>query len=420
MTNKLIKVIHSNGQSSGINANGASKLSDIRKMLAEKGLMATTDLFLMDESTAVDKNEEIQITLDELVNGGIILLIGVPQGSRINRTEGIDQYNQLNFSQKLDLFRNVEIFRGMTFKETEGFTKTFKNLYQWSTGYLPDSNQPMINTMVSADYSFSKVTHEMKVLDTDSSSFSLDTPYVQAKTEYKHEKEKTTGSEKTKEYLLSKFVVRKVNFAVSEMQLEVNEDFVAAVDIALKNGADNMNQCAKLIGVLNEWGYYIPLNFSMGGSLFAAETTFISEFQQAETEKNEFSVSFKGEFEKIGGSGAYNQAHSETQTTSQSTKYKNTLIKQIGGTPGLTNDYAKWAASLDKAGSWALVGLEKTYPSLALLLLAKNAGKGADLLTLSLKVMNQNRLYGAIKKLQPYINIGDYATNIECMLNPYS
>lgn len=417
MNKILIKITHTNGSSKSMLLDMEDCLSAIRETLVSHNVMDNMDVFL-DDGTEIEKTQEAEIPLSCIVKDHK-LSIGKASGSEIEREAGINDYNQLNLNQRKQLFDNIQVFRGLTFSESEGFVKTFKNPYRWATGYQPEANIPRINTKVSSNYSFSKITHELKNLDTDTASVSLDTPFVNAKSEYTHEKSKNTGSSTVTEYLAARFVVRKVSFQIGRTRLVAEAEFVKDVDNALKKGKNKLEKCCNILDTLNEWGFYIPLNFSLGGSLYSTEETQISDFNSAQTEKEEFSVSFKAAFEKIGGGGEYKKASSETETTSKSNKYKNISINQIGGTPGMTDNYPKWAESLRKAGSWSLVSIEKLYPSLMLLLCAENREKGVQLLGDCLQILDEGCSLPAVRKLQPYLNIREYATDIEAMINPF-
>lgn len=414
----LITVSHTNGASKVMMLDTEAALHTVRKELTASLIMAPEDVFLLNE-TEVDNTQEAKITLSWIIVSNTIR-IGLAAVPVPDPEAGVDTYRALNAAQRKGLFQNIQIFRGLTFRENDGFVKTFKDLYTWKDGYMPDANNPRVNTSVSSDYAFSKVTKELKLMETNSASLSLSTPYGSGETEFKHEKSKTTTSTNVKEYLMSRFVVRKVSLHVDSNRIQANEDFVKAVEKALSVTGDSRVKCCKLLETLNEYGYYIPLDFSLGGSLYATEETTISEFSKAEEEKTEFSASFKGEFEKIGGGAAYKNASGSSQTTTTSTKYKNVHILQVGGIAGMTNDYVKWAESLRKATHWDVVATENLYPSLMLLTCAADTAKGNQLLSTCLRIFNETRSLPILKTLQPFLDIASYGNAIEVLTDPWA
>lgn len=415
----LIKVIHTDGQSKSVPMDSEMLLRDARTFLVGKKMMGKDDIFLF-KGSEVDRDSESAVKLGLILEDNSVIRIGAAEKPQPGTESGVDIYRALNKGQRKAIFENIQLFRGLTFKENDGFVKTFNDLFSWKGDYEPAVNFPRVNTSIVSSYAFSKVTSELKMMETTTTSVSLSSPYVNAESEFKYEKSKTTTQSDVKEYLSSRFVVRKVSFKINENRLAANETFVKAVETAVMSDISNRAKCTKLLEVLNEWGYYIPLEFSLGGALYSTEETTISEFSQAEEEKKEFSASFKGEVEKIGGGAAYNQASGSSQTTTTSTKYKNINLRQTGGVAGLTNDYAKWVESLRKAGQWDIVAIERMHPSLMLLTCSTDAARGNSILSACLRLLNENRSIQAIAQIQPYVDIASYTNVIEVLINPWA
>lgn len=192
-----------------------------------------------------------------------------------------------------------------------------------------------------------------------------------------------------------------------------------AVSHAVDTDENIQTRSINLLNVLNEWGYYLPQEFTLGGILYSEAVTKITDYSMAEKEKTEFSASFKTSFERIGGGGGFSGGWSSEQTDTVSNKYENTVIHQIGGVAGLTNDYSLWATSLHDARYWTIIECARLYPSLMLLLNASDQSYGNHLLGLCLRTLNSCLAVPAVYKLQPILNLGEYATVIEEMVSPY-
>lgn len=333
--------------------------------------------------------------------------------------ENVTNYPALTEKEKLSLFRNVNIFRGFRLSEKDGLKRSFHDLYQWNDDYLPEDLQPMENTLKKDERSFSKVTHELKKMNIDSASLSLSSPFVSAESEFRHEQGSDLSTSEVNEYLLSQAIVRKSFFNIDFREAKVSDAFVQAVSQAVDTDEDVQTRSIKLLNVLNEWGYYLPQSFTLGGILYSEAVTKITDYSMAEKEKNEFSASFKTSFGKIGGGGGFSGGWSSEQTDTVSNKYENAVIHQIGGVAGLTNDYSLWATSLYDARFWTIIECAGLYPSLMLLSNISDQVYGVRLLGLCLRTLNSCLAVPAVYKLQPILNLGKYATAIEEMVSPY-
>ncbi|MBL6448200.1 hypothetical protein JMN32_17935 [Fulvivirga sp. 29W222] len=416
---KLITVNNTNsGADKSVELDINAKLSDTRKTLENLGLMSQEDFFLENGKTEIEKPQEPQIPLSEVVYDGK-LTVGSPQ---LPGGNAVDRYNQMSVAEKNALFSNIQIFRGLTVTQELGFGKTFKDLYYWKDGNMPAANNPRILTEVDYSYTFNKVTSMLTTFGSDSGSISFESPYASAEANFKYEQEHSTSSEEVTEYLNARFIVRKVELDVAMNSLSVNPEFIHAIEEAVKNCDPNNNSqgmqgYSNLLEVLNEWGYYVPLTFTLGGVLYSSDTTKITEFSDAESKKEEFGGSFKAAFDGIGGGGSYQHAQGSSSKTTSSSKFQDITIDQVGGAAGSTNDYNTWAKSLDQAINWNLASASKLLPSLVLVSLGDENAKNA--LNTCLSLLNGYNSVGSLQYLQPYLNMGDYSSVVSSILNPF-
>lgn len=336
-----------------------------------------------------------------------------------NIFENVTNYPELTDQDKLSLFKNVNIFRGFCLSEKEGVKRSFHDLYQWNDGYLPEDRQPIENTLQKDEHSFSKVTHELKKMNINSASLSLSSPFVSAESEFRHEQSSDISTSAVDEYILSQSIIRKSSFNIDFGKAKVSDCFIQAIAQAVDTEEEIQARSTKLLNVLNEWGYYLPQEFTLGGILYSEAVTKITDYSMAEKEKTDFSASFKTSFGKIGGGGGFSGGWSAEQTDTVSNKYENTVIHQIGGVAGLTNDYSSWATSLYDARNWTIIECARLYPSLMLLSNMSDKAEGERLLWLCLRTLNSCLAVPAMYKLQPILNLGGYATAIEEMVSPY-
>jgi MAC/Perforin domain len=412
MANKLITVAKSGQVSKSLMLDPASMLSAVRTTLVTAGYMDADDLFL-NQGSEIDQHNEDSISLDDLLNGTTTINIGAGTAvDPIGTDDGVQHYNELSAAQKKSIFANIAIYKGLTLKTT-GFQPTFHSLYKWKDGKFPAVINPRIVTQVDYSYAFSKLVQTMDENSVDKGSVSLEVPFLEASAEFSYEKTKHTSSEKTTEYITGKYMVRKVMAQVDAADIVADPAFEKAVHDAIASSTNEFEQYYELLTVLNEWGYYIPLEFTLGGALFSSDSTTITEFSEAESQKQEFGGSFKAKFDGIGGGGSYSHAEGSSQSTTQSNKFQITSFSQVGGRAGTSDSYSDWAKSLDKALYWNVAAYDKLYPSLGLL-------QDAQLQNVCIHLMDTYGGYPHAVELQPFLNMKNYATAVQNLYaNPW-
>lgn len=412
----LVQVKKTNGTSQAYQLDTTSTLAAIRLFLTGKRQMSINDSFLVDSTTPVDRDQEATIKLADVLKDKVLLIGVSTDTSPIATDDGVSRYNLLNDDQKKAIFDNIQVFRGLTIG-SDTFGKTFNDVYTWAAGYTPAANNPRVITELVSNYAFNRVTKEVKSFSSDASSVNFSSPYGSGEAEYKTEKSKTTSSSKVTEYLMTKYIVRKVDLKVDPQRLVVSPAFVAAVRNALKNNEKTAEGYSNLIAVLNDFGYYVPIEFTLGGAILGTDSTQISDFSEAESEKKEFNSSFKAEFEGIGGGAAYKNASGTDKTNTTSTKYQNITMQLIGGDPGLEKDYPKWAESLKPAIKWSMADVGRFLPSL--LLLAQD-DEGRQLLGKAINLIEKYGSNGNTARLQPFIDMHAYNTTMQIAVNPFA
>lgn len=393
-----------------------SKLDATREALAGKKLMSINDSFLRNASTVINREYESLIALSAILQDGDVLLIGqATLTPSIDPKDDVSRYNLLNSDQKLDIFRNIQVFRGLTFG-SDSFGKTFEDVYGWAPGYTPAANNPHVTSELSSDYAFTKTTSELRTYSSRSRSLNVSAPYASGSAEYKTARSKTTSSSKVTEYLSSKYIVRKVDLQVDPRQLVVLPAFVNAVRDAMSGLEDKPEGYYKLIQVLNKFGYYVPQELTLGGAILGTDNTEISDFSEADTRKREFNGAFKRELDKIGGGAAYDSSKGEEKSSSTSAKFQTIAMRTIGGAPGLEKDYPAWAKSLDPAANWSLADVSVFRPTLVLL---AQSEEGRRLLETAIHLIEKFCHAPGMANYQPFLDMGAYNGTVQEIINPF-
>ncbi|MEA5536945.1 MAC/perforin domain-containing protein [Crocosphaera sp. XPORK-15E] len=409
MTQALILVEKTDGEKKNFSLNLDATLQDIRQQLTQEGFMSEGDQFLLNNAP-VEAKDESTVTLKQLVgdDGSKSLQIGTVESGLETSDKSVDRYNSLNVNQKLALFNNIQIYRGLTASSEKGFTKTFKPcIVAWHNDQLPNFVRPSFVTEVVVDYSFSEVTHSMTVSSIDKASASLDTPYGGGQTSFGYAQKTSTTSKEVTEYLTGKFLVSKFVLDVDLANIQLLQDFEQQILTAVE--ADQpIDQYANLINILNERGYFVPKRFTLGGAILSTTTTQISEFSQAEDEKTEFSVGFKLAIDGFGGGGDYSHSEGKETSSSSTSKYSNLSLTKIGGSADSSN-YYDWAKSLNPAINWDVISYDELYPTIALL-------SDKRLLRYCLQLMETYNTYETVEDKQTVISIAKYTTQVESIL----
>lgn len=412
MNPTLIKVIHSDGESRSFALDTSDKLNTTRDTLshAPNSFMRSTDAFLNDNSP-IARSAEPLIPLTSLVEGTNTLFIG--QAGNIGGDDGVDRYNRMSEAERRMLFENIQIRRGLTVDEF-GFKKTFKDLYTWADD-LPAANMPRILTQITQSYTFTERTHTLETSGVRSGSISITTPWGGSEQNYKYAQENSSSSKKVSSYMTQRYLSNKVELDIKVRDLEITPSFLKAVQGAVQGKRGNINGYQDLVLVLNEWGWYVPLQYTLGGALYSTKCSEISSFSEAEKKSQSFGGSFKAAFRGIGGGAAYENASGSHSTQGGSDEDTNLVILQVGGTAGTNNDYKAWNDSLARAISWNVVTFQSFTPSLMLL-----SGVDNDTLTTCVSLLQKFNSYPLVKDLQEIIDVAAYEQELSRLLNPFS
>ncbi|XVS67074.1 MAC/perforin domain-containing protein [Actinosynnema sp. CA-299493] len=410
MTLTLTTVRNTRGMSKSFQLDREGTLTLVRGKLQEDGIMWGEADFLFKDSP-VDRSAEGTTTLSEIIDADEddTIFVGKVREKSLDDENAL-KYWQLTDTQKWEVLGGVGVLRGRTLRK-EGLKKTFRDVCTWRE--LPAHNRPDVTTEKATTYRFSEVTSHLEVSGVQSGSVSLSVPFGEAKAEYEHEKKQSHDHKTVSERLVNRFVVRKVILKQYLEKMGPAAEFVEKVDKAATfEGSPTEDNYKDLVAVLDDWGFYVPTLFTLGGLVYATETTEITEFSQAETERKDFGASVSATFRGVGGGANYKQAEEKNSTKSGSNKYQNITLQSIGGMAISSHeDYTSWAESLDRPANWAINEYAELLPSLVLL---KDCGdKVRYALQNAMLVLQQfsGREYN-------YLHIGKYVNKVQSLVQP--
>lgn len=406
MKNSLILVQKTNGMKKNYSLDLSNTLEVIRGILIDKKFMSINDEFIKNGAT-IDTKDEKTITLDTLVgeNEEKTLLLGKIENRLKNPDTSVDIYKNLNISEKLELFNNIEIYHGITASTKNGIGKSYKPCIEsWNESKIPNAKKPYYISQVIIDESFSEIEKSFSITNTDKVSASVDTPYGGGETSFEEMKSKSKTSKNIKTYLIGKFLINKVELEVEIKNIHLRDDFYQEILGAVEDGSE-IDQYTRIIEILNNRGYYIPTKFTIGGMIYSESSTEISTYKELKTEKQEFSAGFKLAINGFGGGGDYSHSEETSNSTSTTQKYSALNIIKKGGRTDAVK-YEDWTKSLNPAINWDVVKYDKLYPTLALL-------PNKSLIRYCLKLLNKYNSYSSVKNLQKVFKIEKYTTQVE-------
>lgn len=416
INNILIAIRNSNRRSESVSLNLSSTLENIRNVLAENQLMNENDRF-MNNNIPVNKKSEQNTTLGALLGIRRELIIGAP-GSIGDLNDEV-KYTLMTFEEKRFLLgeENINVYNGLTIEKGSAdnveFKRKFKKLYKFADDYEPSANNPIIPFKSKEFTAFTEDAHSMQCSGVNSTSISLTTPWITAEANFEHAKSKLQSSGHIKSYYTKRFTNNKVELSVDPAHIIVEDEFVNAFKNVMTAHERPMDCCYDLVSILNEYGWYIPLQYTLGGAIYTTKISEVSTLEDANKESIEFGIKAEVSFARFGGGASFKNNDSIESSSNRKESVERMTFYQIGGSVIGQDDIDQWENSLKNASNWNIICNTSLMPSLLLL-----RGKHNETLRNCLLLLRNHSYSKWIKELQPYINIGEYEFEIADRINP--
>lgn len=312
---------------------------------------------------------------------------------------------------------NINVYNGLSFRSdstnVEKFTQTYEKLYKFVDGYVPHG-QMLKSTKYSELFTFTEDTHSMQCSGLDSFSLSITTPWVSGKANYEYAKSKSHTNGTVKSYLTTRYVCEKASFSNSIDQLIIEDSFFTALRGAVIDSEDSINGYEYLVNVLNRYGWHIPHEYTLGGTIYSTKIEEVNNFEDAETESRKFGAEFNAEFMRYGAGGGYSNSKSSETITMHTEKRNEMKFLQIGGSVFGKDNLNQWTDSLEDPTNWKIIGFASLHPSLILL-----HDRDDALLQHCLHLLRKFHDYASVKHMRKTIDVGEYQRKIVQQLGPY-
>lgn len=410
---KLINLHHSDRSSLAVRLNIDDTLEIIRQILQEKSLMTERDFFINNVDVQVERDSENGIKLNEVLKNENKLDIGNPV--RLNNLNGVmvQYFDEMSFDQKCILLseKYCNIYNGLTIKDGH-FKLTDRKLYKFDETYVPTALNPSPNIESEELLTFSEDTFSLQCNGVISESIPLTKPWRTAHATYEYVKI-YSPADKIRSYYTKRFLYYKVHLSTDIDKLIVDEDFVQAIKNAVSGRERSINGYQHLVEVLNTYGWYIPIQYTLGGAIYSTKMSEVYTFEEAETEKRIFSAEVEASYSFIKGGTKFENNTTNDSSKKNCQKSDGVTFKQLGGDRFSENNFSEWETSLKEPKNWNIIRYNSFLPSLMLL-----RGKENGTLSDSLKLLTKYNSYAEVKSLQNDINVQEYENKIAYELNP--
>lgn len=388
------------------------KLSKVRTILENEGIMLDDNSFLTNEGTVVSRSSENSregSKLGEFLGTGKTLIVGHSREVLLD-DDVTEDIRNLDVSRLRTYFDQRGLYRGMIFTE-ESVAKGDENIASWDMTEVK-LTQPSPVTKKRTESTYTEVGKSMKETGVIAASVSVDTPFGGGEAGYRKQTESSSNSSSIKQFMVSKFVVQKILINIDPEDIRINPAFEREIREALQQDpGEGLKFYSMLLKILGEWGYYVPAGVLLGGMLYATEEAEISSFEESESESTEFSVAVKAKFKGFGGGGSFSNADGREVSETSISKYEVSEFTQVGGIRTAiagtgAGDFAAWSSSLQSPVNWEVVEYTNLVPSLALL-------SDRNLAIRCARVIAENSTRRSVRNIQKVLEMFDYSREMK-------
>jgi len=222
---------------------------------------------------------------------------------------------------------------------------------------------------------FSKQTRDVANATGYAGSIKVVTPYAEGGVEAQKNASENELKENQELHVVSFCKFPKVHLLIDRKALTPSEGFKQAVDKAIKGEPTRGNEkifynesFLKLKEVLDEYGYYFPTSFRLGGTLKTNKTLTKETATTITAAEQAVSGSLSASIGGYGGEASLGYKNTGKEKKEDVNQKLNLSIEAIGGNPAYINSQNLFAQSLaESVSSWGILDYRKLIPSIELL-----------------------------------------------------
>lgn len=280
----------------------------------------------------------------------------------------VAEENQLKVK---DLYERLELKKGLIIKDAKSddedwvISKAFKKAIDW-TGE-PNWIVPRKNGFFTSQISTSlKAVEESKFSSEGSGTMESDLFSSDSDLELESESEFESDIEvKAKTYMLAEYTIPKVMLSVDWSIIKLEDEFKSKVEKALTNDDDDMSNFFKLNYLLSEYGYFVPLQLTIGAKI-SAQSKVDSNITYESKQFSSFQSSFASRLNlfNLQPPGMSGEAKGEIEREQEiKSKSESDLdLEYYGGIGSALTNPLGWAASLDYYQGWQVIKYPRYVP----------------------------------------------------------
>ncbi|NES75074.1 MULTISPECIES: MAC/perforin domain-containing protein [unclassified Okeania] len=168
-------------------------------------------------------------------------------------------------------------------------------------------------------------------------------------------------SAKSKTYLLAEYTIPKVILSVDWENIKFNSKFYKKVKDAL-TGDDEFYSFVELNYLLNEYGYFVPLKFTLGGKI-CAQSEVNSKIDSNSQQFASFKSSFASSLNLFGaGSEGEGKSEGEIKASQNMSSKMDMELEYYGGLGSAITNPIGWMMSLNSYKTWTVIKYSELVP----------------------------------------------------------
>lgn len=379
------------------------RLDKVRENWMQTQRMLESDYFYKQENGVeilIRRDDEKHYTMKDITYDKSVLI-----GMLVDETK----------NEELDMVTNLvnaNFLKGFSVENTGIWRLTPKTLatLKGVVDVMDSQNSTTFESFFAS--SQEKLSRMTQGVSETSLSLSASYIFVEASATYEqtNENKQTSSSSSQKSYCITRMACQKKDIDINPARLTIHTDFHQSIRHAISSGRIDIQTAQNLVGVLNEYGWYLPKSYVLGGAKYCTKETSARSEAEGKEESKKFaaSVNLAVNFGLLGVNGGVQHSERSQSTTDTERQSETSLEKilTIGGDG--QQDFNSFSNALSDPKHWRIIKYETFLPSLSLLV-------GHDDLAFvqCIKLLTQFYPYPPIKDLQRIVDIRDYALQLD-------
>ena len=271
-----------------------------------------------------------------------------------------------------NLYERLELRKGLTINkiQPEGedwiVSKTFKNAFDWKTDSPPNWKVPRKNGYWTVDILKSSENRELKKIFSDYTSNQNFSLFALDSKSSNKSFESSSLNATDKSYLLAEYVIPKLILSLDLESIQLDQIFIHKVNNAVEKQKNNeWLFFVKLNDILSEYGYFVPLKFTIGGKI-SAEREVNSQISSNSKQYKSFESSFAAKLNLFNFQAP--EVSSTVKTSGNTDSNRNTFseegieLEYHGGIGSALTSPNEWIASLNSYLAWQVIKYSDFVP----------------------------------------------------------